>query len=97
MDTCNNMEEFKKYVKKKEQVTRVHTVWFKYIKSKGRQNPTALYRNVHMDGKTINKSMKKKRVQWLTTVRKVEIIRKGNMGTFWTTIKILYLDVVGII
>lgn len=36
-----------------------NTMQFNYLKSKGRQNSIALYKDVYVDGKTIKKSMKK--------------------------------------
>lgn len=63
----------------------IHTVWFDYIKSKGRQNPTVLYWNVYMDGRLYGKAVKdKSKVSIVVyyTVEDRDNDKQGKYGEF---------------
>lgn len=73
-----------------------NTMQFNYLKSKGRQNSIALYKDVYVDGKTIKKSMKKITIKVSIlvnyNVESRDNDKKEKHGEF---LPLIHLDVIG--
>lgn len=81
---------------RKKNKLQKNTMQFNYLKSKGRQNSIALYKDVYVDGKTIKKSMKKITIKVSIlvnyNVESRDNDKKEKHGEF---LPLIHLDVIG--